>query len=47
MLNISGKQRMLSQKMSKEVTLIALKVDKETNVANSSHKCNAHLRSLT
>ncbi|WED23874.1 type IV pili methyl-accepting chemotaxis transducer N-terminal domain-containing protein [Vibrio sp. JC009] len=33
-LNLSGKQRMLSQKMSKEVALIALKVDVEQNVNN-------------
>jgi hypothetical protein len=33
-LNLSGKQRMLSQKMSKEAMLIALDVDKEGNLAN-------------
>lgn len=33
-LNLSGKQRMLSQKMSKEITLIALKVDADANLAN-------------
>jgi hypothetical protein len=33
-LNLSGKQRMLSQKMSKEVALIALKVDVQANVEN-------------
>lgn len=33
-LNLSGKQRMLSQKMSKEVTLIALGVDVDKNVNN-------------
>ena len=33
-LNLSGKQRMLTQKMSKEVTLIALNVDKEANLKN-------------
>lgn len=33
-LNLSGKQRMLSQKMSKEVTLIALNVDKAANLKN-------------
>lgn len=33
-LNLSGKQRMLSQKMSKEVVLIALNAEKETNVKN-------------
>ncbi len=33
-LNLSGKQRMLSQKMSKEVVLIALDVDKNQNLQN-------------
>lgn len=33
-LNLSGKQRMLSQKMSKEVMLIALNVDKAANIEN-------------
>ncbi len=33
-LNLSGKQRMLTQKMSKEVMLIALDVDKEKNLQN-------------
>ena len=33
-LNLSGKQRMLSQKMSKEVMLIALNVDKDKNLQN-------------
>lgn len=33
-LNLSGKQRMLSQKMSKEMMLVALDVDKEANLAN-------------
>lgn len=33
-LNLSGKQRMLTQKMSKEVTLIALGVDVEQNLRN-------------
>lgn len=33
-LNLSGKQRMLSQKMSKEVMLIALDVDKNKNIKN-------------
>lgn len=33
-LNLSGKQRMLSQKMSKEVALIALSQDKATNLQN-------------
>lgn len=31
-INLSGKQRMLTQKMSKEVLLIALDVDKQTNL---------------
>ncbi|WP_299787391.1 type IV pili methyl-accepting chemotaxis transducer N-terminal domain-containing protein [uncultured Shewanella sp.] len=35
-LNLSGKQRMLSQKMSKEVTLIGLNVDAEKNLSNLS-----------
>lgn len=33
-LNLSGRQRMLSQKMSKEVLLIALNVDAENNLKN-------------
>ena len=33
-LNLSGKQRMLTQKMSKEIMLIALEADKAKNVAN-------------
>ncbi|WP_375748688.1 type IV pili methyl-accepting chemotaxis transducer N-terminal domain-containing protein [Vibrio sp. HN007] len=33
-LNLSGKQRMLSQKMSKEVALVALNVDAEKNIQN-------------
>jgi len=33
-LNLSGKQRMLSQKMSKEVMLVALDVDKSANLEN-------------
>jgi len=33
-LNLSGKQRMLTQKMSKEILLIALDVDKDGNLAN-------------
>jgi len=33
-LNLSGKQRMLSQKISKEVLLVALDVDKPTNIQN-------------
>ena len=35
-LNLSGKQRMLTQKMSKEVMLIVLDVDKDKNVQNLS-----------
>ncbi len=33
-LNLSGKQRMLSQKMSKEIILIALEIDSEANLIN-------------
>jgi hypothetical protein len=33
-LNLSGKQRMLSQKMSKEVVLVALNVEKAANLKN-------------
>lgn len=33
-LNLSGKQRMLSQKMSKEVMLVALDIDKSANLEN-------------
>lgn len=33
-LNLSGKQRMLSQKMSKEVMLVALGLDLEKNITN-------------
>jgi len=35
-LNLSGKQRMLSQKMSKEVMLVALNIDAEANLKNLS-----------
>lgn len=33
-LNLAGKQRMLSQKMSKEIMLVALGIDAENNLAN-------------
>ena len=33
-INLSGKQRMLTQKMSKEVLLVALDIDKEANLKN-------------
>ncbi|MEN8177502.1 MAG: type IV pili methyl-accepting chemotaxis transducer N-terminal domain-containing protein [Pseudomonadota bacterium] len=33
-LNLSGKQRMLTQKMSKEIMLVALDMDKASNLAN-------------
>ncbi len=33
-LNLSGKQRMLTQKMSKEVMLIALDIDRKQNLRN-------------
>ena len=33
-LNLSGKQRMLTQKMSKEVMLVALNVDTQNNLSN-------------
>jgi len=33
-LNLSGKQRMLSQKMSKEVMLVALNMDAESNISH-------------
>ncbi|MCP3850078.1 MAG: hypothetical protein GY694_07570 [Gammaproteobacteria bacterium] len=33
-LNLSGKQRMLTQKMSKEVMLVALNIDKDKNLDN-------------
>ncbi|MCB1185239.1 type IV pili methyl-accepting chemotaxis transducer N-terminal domain-containing protein [bacterium] len=33
-LNLSGKQRMLSQKMSKEIMLVAMDVDKAANLKN-------------
>ncbi|MEM0909661.1 MAG: type IV pili methyl-accepting chemotaxis transducer N-terminal domain-containing protein [Pseudomonadota bacterium] len=33
-INLSGKQRMLTQKMSKEVMLVALDIDKEKNLKN-------------
>ena len=33
-LNLSGKQRMLTQKMSKEIMLVALGVDAEANLGN-------------
>ena len=33
-INLSGKQRMLTQKMSKEVMLIAVDIDKQSNLKN-------------
>jgi len=33
-INLSGKQRMLTQKMSKEVLLVALDVNKDENLTN-------------
>lgn len=48
-LNLSGKQRMLSQKMSKEIMLIALDIDKEanlTNLANTSSLFDKTLKGL-
>ena len=41
LINLSGKQRMLSQKMSKEVMLIALDIDKEANVKNNLKSTSA------
>ncbi|WP_082869130.1 type IV pili methyl-accepting chemotaxis transducer N-terminal domain-containing protein [Oleiphilus sp. HI0125] len=48
-LNLSGKQRMLTQKMSKEVTLVALGVDAEQNIKNlsaTSDLCDRTLKGL-
>lgn len=33
-INLAGKQRMLTQKMSKEALLVALDIDKDTNLGN-------------
>lgn len=33
-INLAGKQRMLTQKMSKETLLVALEIDQEINIAN-------------
>ncbi|MDA9556958.1 type IV pili methyl-accepting chemotaxis transducer N-terminal domain-containing protein [Vibrio sp.] len=46
-LNLSGKQRMLSQKMSKEVTLIALKVDVTANIINLTNTSALFDKTLT
>lgn len=45
-LNLSGKQRMLTQKMSKEILLIALDVDKEANLKNLAATANLFDRTL-
>lgn len=45
-LNLSGKQRMLTQKMSKEVTLVALGVDAEQNIKNLSATSDLFDRTL-
>ena len=46
-LNLSGKQRMLTQKMSKEVLLIALGVEPEENRANLESTASLFDRTLT
>ena len=46
-INLSGKQRMLSQKMSKEVMLVALGVDVEQNLANLKETSELFDRTLT
>ncbi|WP_082878600.1 MULTISPECIES: type IV pili methyl-accepting chemotaxis transducer N-terminal domain-containing protein [unclassified Oleiphilus] len=45
-LNLSGKQRMLTQKMSKEVTLVALGVDAEQHIKNLSATSDLFDRTL-
>ena len=45
-LNLSGKQRMLSQKMSKEVILIALNIEKEKNLKNLKQTSDLFNRTL-
>lgn len=46
-LNLSGKQRMLSQKMSKEIMLVALGVDTDANLANLEKTSSLFDRTLT
>jgi len=46
-LNLSGKQRMLSQKMSKEILLIALKIDAENNLVNLEKTSNLFDKTLS
>jgi hypothetical protein len=46
-LNLSGKQRMLTQKMSKEIVLIAMGHDKEANVENLKATADLFDKTLT
>lgn len=45
-INLSGKQRMLTQKMSKEVLLIALNVEKDKNLKNLATTANLFNKTL-
>ncbi len=45
-LNLSGKQRMLTQKMSKEIMLIALNEDKDKNIINLTNTSNLFDKTL-
>lgn len=45
-LNLSGKQRMLSQKMSKEVALVALGVEKSQNIQNLKNTADLFNKTL-
>ena len=46
LINLSGKQRMLTQKMSKEVLLIALDINKTDNLANLKATSNLFDKTL-
>lgn len=46
-LNLSGKQRMLTQKMSKEAMLIALNIDKQSNLSHLQSTSSLFDRTLT
>jgi hypothetical protein len=46
MVNLAGKQRMLIQKMSKEVLLVALNIDKQNNLENLKKSKNLFAKTL-
>ena len=47
LINLSGKQRMLTQKMSKEFMLVALNIDKEKNIENLTATARLFDKTLT